>query len=140
MGQGMMRRLMTERRTDGRKDWRMDGRTDGWTNRQTERKKERRTDGRTYVELFHPMAIQPSLNAIAAESKAPLEKQNSAIFSYFPKRTGEEPPVVVLLTHTLSLSPTVRTVRSQGKLLWTHTLSLSHCPYRAESGEASSFL
>jgi hypothetical protein len=42
------------------------------------------------------MAIQPSLNAIAAESKAPLEKQNFAIFSYFPKRTGEEPPVVVL--------------------------------------------
>ncbi len=73
----------------------MDGRTDGRTNRQTDRKK-KKTDGRTYVELFHPMAIQPSLNAIAAESKAPLEKQNFAIFSYFPKRTGEEPPVVVL--------------------------------------------
>jgi hypothetical protein len=42
------------------------------------------------------MAIQPSLNAITAESKAPPEKQNSAIFNYFPKRTGEEPPVVVL--------------------------------------------
>jgi hypothetical protein len=42
------------------------------------------------------MAIQPSLNAIAAESKAPPEKQNSAIFSYFLKRTGKEPPVVVL--------------------------------------------
>jgi len=47
------------------------------------------------------MAIQPSLNAIAVESKAPPEKQNSAvrwiaIFKYFPKRTGEEPPVVVL--------------------------------------------
>jgi len=75
----------------------MDGRTDRRTNRQKERKKERRTD----IELFHPMAIQPSLNAIAAESKAPPEKQNSAvrwiaIFSYFPKRTGEEPPIVVL--------------------------------------------
>jgi len=79
----------------------MDGRTDGRTNRQTQRKKERRTNGRTYGELFHPMAIQPSLNAIAVESKAPPEKQNSAvrwiaIFKYFPKRTGEEPPVVVL--------------------------------------------
>jgi len=61
-----MGRLMTERRTDGRKDWR--------TDEQTERKKERRTDGRMYVELFHPMAIQPSLNTIAAESKAPPEK------------------------------------------------------------------
>jgi hypothetical protein len=74
-----------------------DGKKDGWTNRQ----KERKTDGRTDVELFHPMAIQPSLNAIAAKSKASPEKQNSAvrwiaIFSYFPKRTGEEPPVVVL--------------------------------------------
>jgi len=38
----------------------MDGRTDGRTNRQTERKKERRTDICTYVELFHPMALQPS--------------------------------------------------------------------------------
>jgi len=74
----------------------MKGLTDGRTDRQKERKKERRTDGRTYVELFHPMAIQPSFNAIAAESKALPEKQNSAIFSYFPKRTGEEPPVVVL--------------------------------------------
>jgi len=70
----------------------MDGRTDRRTNRQ----KERKTNGRMYVELFHPMAIQPSLNAIAAKSKAPLEKQNFTIFSYFPKRTGEEPPVVVL--------------------------------------------
>jgi hypothetical protein len=42
------------------------------------------------------MAIQPSLNTIVAESKAPPEKQNFAIFSYFPKRTGEEPPVLVL--------------------------------------------
>jgi len=44
---------------------------------------------------------QPSLNGIAAESKASPEKQNSAvrwiaIFSYFPKKIGEEPPVVVL--------------------------------------------
>jgi hypothetical protein len=70
----------------------MEGLTDGGT----ERKKERKKDGRTDVELFHPTAIQPSLNAIAAESKAPPEKQNPAIFSYFPKRTGEEPPVVVL--------------------------------------------
>ncbi len=74
----------------------MDERTDRRTNRQTERKKERKTDGRTYVKLFHPMAIQPSLNTIVAESKAPPEKQNFAIFSYFPKRTGEEPPVLVL--------------------------------------------
>ncbi len=58
MAQGMMGRLMKDRWTDGR------------TNRQTERK----TNGRTHVELFHPMAIQPSLNAIAAKSKAPLEK------------------------------------------------------------------
>jgi len=102
-----MGRLMTEKRTDGRKDWR--------TDEQTDRKKERKKDGRTYVELFHPMAIQPSLNTIATESKAPPEKQNYAvrwiaIFSYFPKRTGKEPLVVVLWTHT-------------------HTLSLySHCP------------
>jgi len=41
------------------------------------------------------MAIQPSLNAIAAESKALPEKQNYAICSYFPKRAGEEPPIVV---------------------------------------------
>jgi hypothetical protein len=79
----------------------MDGRTDGRTNRQKERKKERKKAGRTYVELFHPMAIQPSLNAIAAEFKAPPKKHNSAvrwiaIFNYFPKRTDEEPPVVVL--------------------------------------------
>jgi hypothetical protein len=49
-----------------------------------------------YVEFFHPMAIQPSLDAIVAKSKVPPEKQNSAIFNYFPKRTGEEPLVVVL--------------------------------------------
>ncbi len=77
---------------DGKKDRWTEGLTDGRTDKQ----KERKTDGCTYVELFHPTAIQPSLNAIAMESKASLEKQNSAIFSYFPKRTGEEPPVVVL--------------------------------------------
>jgi len=60
------------------------------------------------VKLFFRVAnpretkkTKPSLNAIAAESKVPPEKQNSAIrwiaiFNYFPKRTSEEPPVVVL--------------------------------------------
>jgi len=52
---------------DGKKDGWTEGLTDGRTNIQTKRKKERRTDGRTYVELFHPMAIQPFLNAIVAE-------------------------------------------------------------------------
>jgi hypothetical protein len=73
------------------------------------------------------------------------EKQNSTIFSYFPKRTDEEPPVVVLWTntHTLSLPLSVPFGIRGSYFEHTHSLALSfsprarsrlghsvHCPYR----------
>jgi len=45
---------------------------------------------RSFPARSFPARASPPLLAEKAE------KQNSAIFSYFPKRTGEEPPVVVL--------------------------------------------